>query len=522
MEGIALGAKAKTYVGTVAIILLAVSLLLKAGEMIGGVAFGAMFILGMVLLLAFVGANFSLLRRMCAGRSAKYGAGALSASLFVLGILVVVNYLSLRHNFRYDSTSAKTFSLADQTVKVLETLDRNVRILPFFTDETPGKGILEDLLEEYEYASPRISVEFVDPDKDPAVAKEYKIREYGTTIVEAGGKVERVESILEQDITNSIIKVSRDDAVKIYFLEGHGEKDYDDQARAGFDMAASALRDENYELAKLFLLREGEIPRDCDLLIVAGPGNEPEPHEIAAIHDYLHKGGKLLALVDPAPSASLESLFEKWNIDVGDDMVVDVSPAGRLFGANEFMPMSMNYGNHPITAGFSIATLFAQCRSVRSLEDTLFPDLRPVVLLQSTEQSWAEKGDLSGTIKFDAGTDVRGPVPLGVALSKRLLQTPGTEAVTDTLPGETRVVVVGDSDFASNSYLGFSGNRDFFLNIVGWLGEQEELISIRPKAPEDRRVSMTRAQSRFLFYLLVVFLPLGVLASGGIVWWRRR
>jgi ABC-type uncharacterized transport system involved in gliding motility auxiliary subunit len=522
MEGITLAGKAKSYVGILAVILLALSLLLRAGEMIGGITFGILFILGMILILAFLGANFTRLKGLFAGRSAKYGAGALSASLFVLGILVIVNYLSLRHNFRYDSTSAKSFSLADQTTKVLENLDRDVKIIPFFKEETPGRGVLEDLLEEYEYASSRISVEFLDPDKDPTAANRYRIREYGTTIVEAGEKVERVESVLEQDITNAIIKVSKDDAVRIYFLEGHGERDYEDQARGGYDMAGTSLRDENYELDKLFLLREGEVPKDCDVLIVAGPENEPEPHEIAAMNDYLHKGGKILALVDPRPAASLEDLFSKWSIEVGDDVVVDVSPAGRLFGANEFMPMSMSYGSHPITEGFNVATLFAQCRSVEAMEDSVFPELRPVVLLESTEQSWAEKGELSGTIKFDADVDVRGPVPLGVALSEPSSQPAGEAQEADTLAKETRIVVLGDSDFASNSYFGFSGNKDFFLNIVNWLGEQEELISIRPKAPEDRRVSLTRAQSRFLFYLLVVVLPLGALVSGGIVWWRRR
>ena len=512
----------KTSIGLLGVVLLVVSLLLKAGEMLGGLTFSVLFILGIACLLAFLGANFAALKRIFARRSAKYGAGAVSASLFLIGIIVVVNYLGLRHNYRYDSTSEKGFSLADQTTKVLKSLDREVSIIPFFREDTPGKGFLEDLLEEYRYASSRISVEFVDPDKEPAVAKQYKIREYGTTVVESGGKIERVETVLEQDITNSIIKVTQDDAVRIYFLEGHGERDYEDQERTGFQLAGAALEDENYEIDKLFLLRECEVPKDCDLLVVAGPENEPEPHEIAAMNDYLHKGGKMLALLDPEPSAALKEMLARWKIAVGENMVVDVSPAGRLFGANEFMPMSMKFGNHPITEGFKVATLFSQCRSVSSVEDSVLPELRPVILVESTEQSWAESGDLSGTIKFDADSDIRGPVPLAVALSSPASSPRGEAVAMDTLRQETRIVVVGDSDFASNSYFGFSGNKDLFLNMVSWLGEQEELISIRPKMPQDRRVSLTRAQSRFLFYLLVVFLPLGMLASGGVVWWRRR
>jgi ABC-type uncharacterized transport system involved in gliding motility auxiliary subunit len=457
------------------------------------------------------------------GRQAKYGINTGVAILLFVGILILVNFVSNRHHLRTDLTEAGTFSLADQTLKILDGLERDVEVHAFF--QVPDRR-LEDLMTEYRLRSDHFDFEFVDPDRRPEVAKAYDVKKYGTVVVESGEKTEVLEDVTEEKLTNAILKVSREGKKKIYFLQGHDERDIDNIDRDGYNAAKQALESENYEVATLNLARAGEegeeggVPEDCATLVVASPKVDLFPHEVEQIEAYLEGGGSVLVMVDPAPAVGLESFLAGWGVDVGNNIVVDASGVGRLFGAGPTIPLVTDYPNHKITRGFNVMTFFPLARSVTPAKDASGAD-RPQTLLRTTPRSWGETNMDSESFRLNDGVDLRGPVSLAVAITRK------TESAADSASeasGEdaARMVVVGDSDYACNSYFSVSGNRDLFLNIVNWLAEEEDLISIRPKQKEDRRVSMTAGETRFVFYLTVIALPLIVLGAGVVVKMRRR
>jgi ABC-type uncharacterized transport system involved in gliding motility auxiliary subunit len=486
-------------------------------------------IAGAALILVFVAGNWAGVKGVAGSRSTAYGANLALVALLLIAILAIINVLGSRHHKRFDLTHSGMFSLAGQTVSLLQGLDKDVKALAFFRENSGEKNAVEDLLNEYSFVSNKFDVQFIDPDKSPGITKTYGVTEYGTVILESGDKVERITQggqTAEEHVTNALLKVVREGRKKIYFVEGHGEADIADAGRTGYSGAKTSLETQNYEVEKLFLMREEEIPDDCSLLVLAGPEKELLETEMAAIERYVDRAGKVLFMLDPNPSAGMLGFFEQWEVRVGEDVVVDVSPAGRLFGVDEFMPMAMSYPAHPITEGFNVATLFPYARSV-SVGEQKAGGISAQTFVETGAQSWAETGPVTGEIAFDPDTDIRGPVSLAVAITVDV-----TDAVADTAapmegegdsePAMARLVVIGDSEFANNSFLKFSGDEDFFLNVVSWLAEEEDLISIRPKDPEDRRVNLTAKQTRIVMYLTLLVLPLCVLGLGVGVWVKRR
>jgi ABC-type uncharacterized transport system involved in gliding motility auxiliary subunit len=454
-------------------------------------------------------------RKALTKRSAKLGVNALTLMFIVLGLLVLINFLSSRHHLRYDTTASHRYSLSDHTVKVLGSLKRDVVIMAFFQEENKA---LRDLLTEYAYRSRKISYRFIDPDSEPGMAEAYQITRYGTTVVQSGEQQEKIDSIQEQDLTNAILKVTREGRKVIYALEGHGEKDIDSSEPAGYSTAREAVENEQYDIRKLILASQQEVPSDCSVLLVAGPQKEPLPGELEAITHYLDAGGKLMVLLDPEPSAGLTDLLSLYGLQVGQDLVLDASGVGRLFGAGPAMPLVSSYEPHAITEDFNIMTFFPTTRSVTP--STAPPqNLSVQPLVRTGPNSWGETELGGGTAQMDPGKDLQGPVTIAAAVETRM-----EEALEDTVPARpmTRLVVFGDSDFASNAYFDLSGNGNLFMNALSWLAEEEDLIAIRPKDVEDRRVTLTSRQSRMIFYVSVFLMPLAALVIGGLVWFRRR
>jgi ABC-type uncharacterized transport system involved in gliding motility auxiliary subunit len=255
------------------------------------------------------------------------------------------------------------------------------------------------------------------------------------------------------------------------------------------------------------------VPKDCAVLIIAGPSKEPPPEETAAIDRYLQAGGKAIALVDPPPGAGLTKLLDRWGVSVRPDLIVDPSGGGRLFRARPTIPLVTEYdGAHPITRSFRQATFYPFARSVFAKENPVDAQVWP--LAQAGRASFAEPHPSAQTpvrLQFNPATDRRGPIVLAVAVTRPAKG--GKEA---------RMVVVGDSDFISNAFFDQVGNGEFFLACMNWLAEAEDLIAIRPRTPQDRRIQLTDAQERGMFWLVVVAMPLAALSLGIAVHWRRR
>ncbi len=463
---------------------------------------------GIVLVAAYVVFHFEELKKKLSLRSVRYGGNAFVMALIVLLILGALNFIANRHTFRLDFTAGKQFSLSDQTKSLLKNLKKDVRVTAFFQNENQGR--MEDLLKSYRFQSPKFHYEFVDPDKKPAMAKQYGITSYNTTVLECGGNVERVTAQQEQDITNALIKATRDTKKTVYFLEGHAEPGIDDAERGGYSTAKKAIENENYIVQKLNLAVKKSVPTDCAILIVNGPQKALFTSELDSIGAYLDRGGKTFFMIDPE-IPGFEAFLDRWGANLGNDVVVDASGMGQLFGMGPSVPLVSNYESHPITQKFRVMTFFPYARSVSPKENRP-SEINAQSLFKSSPNSWGETnlGALRRNVaRYDKNQDTMGPISLGAVITK------------DSAGKKSRLVVFGDSDFANNSYFSTQGNGDLFMNTVSWLAEEEDLISIRAKSPEDRRVFLTAQQSRMAMITTLILMPLLALGTGVFVYIRR-
>jgi len=451
-------------------------------------------------------------------RQTKYSAYVSVYVLVVLGILGAINFLAQRHNKSYDATQNKRFSLADQTTKIVRELKDDVKITYFDGPGTRTFQSAKDLLERYDSLSTKLTVEYVDPGKKPTIAKLYGVRGEGATFVEAKGKREEARSVSEEEITSAIIRSLKTVERTVCAVAGSGEHEFEDAQREGFSNLKTLIEKNNYKTRTIKLVEKPEVPKDCTVLIIAGPRFDYLPPAVEAVKAYLTGGGRLLVALDPplqvgkepiAENKGLVDMLTGLGITLNNNLVYDTSGLGQLFGLSEVVPLVTSYAPHIIVRDMkSTATAFPLARS---LEIKTAGNSNPEQLFSTTQNSFAIS-NLS-TIKLDPSKDKQGPHLLAAA---SIINSGASDAA------KPRLIVVGSSGFLGNGILRFNGNSDLAMNMLNWLSADEDLISIRPKDPQDNRLNLNRNQMRFLLYFSVFLLPLMVIAAGVGVWWRRR
>jgi gliding motility-associatede transport system auxiliary component len=455
-------------------------------------------------------------------RATRYGANAVVYSIGFIGLLVAINYILALHHRRFDLTAERVFSLSPQSLKVVRTLKRPLKLYGFFQGGRDPRA--EALYQSYTYASPKISFQLIDPEKNPEIATRYKVTRMPTTHLQYGDEGTNVGETTEQAITNGIIKVTSTGTKGACFLQGHGEPSIDDMDNAGgFGRAAQALAGENYDIKPLMLMTAPKVPADCVVVIVAGPVKPLFPAEVEALDSYLKHGGRALVMLRPPradqPNAetSLINMVSQWGLTVGDDIVLDQELhlfAGPTLGLS---PLVELYPPHPITRGFTKRTLWPMVRSVEPVK-TIKAGLQAWPLAQTSDTSIAatEVEEIFKQQKFKpSAKDRKGPITVADAVdadNKKLKW--GT--------GDGRLVVYGDTDFANNQNLSQVFNQDFFLNTVDWLAGETATIAIRPRALRASRVSLTVSQFNNVFVASVLLLPELLLILGIVVWRGRR
>ena len=484
--------------------------------------------LGLAAVGAYIALNLSSLKKGFTRKSFLYSGNLLLVVVLVLGILVVVNYFLSKNHARTDVTASKLHSLSDQSVKVLKALKRDISVKAFFREGNYSRGAFESLMKIYAYESPKIKVEFIDPDKNPGLVKRYAVTQDGTTVFESGDKDGRITTSPEEDVTNAIIKLTREKKKVIYFLEGHGEASIEESGDGGYSTVKGDLEKLGYEVKKQALALSEGFPADCALLVVPGPKKALLPNEIETIGKYVDRGGRVLFMIDPETDPGLSPLLAGYGVRLRNDLIVDT--VSRLLGGDYFMPVVSEYESHEITKGFRYATFFPYARSVEASE-TKPEGATLTVIAKTSPNSWSERQLDQKQTEFDR--DVDGPGPISLALvatlkakaEEKIAETAGADkgaAATKAETPEARLAVIGDSDFAGNRYLGLSGNANFFLNTVNWLTEEADLISIQPRTSSPRTIQLNPAQGRLLFFVSVILLPLAILVLGVAVWLRRR
>lgn len=448
-------------------------------------------------------------------RQTKFTAYVTLYIIIIVGVLGLANWLANRHNKTIDTTTNKRFSLSDQTAKIVRGLQGDAKI--YYFDKTGNFGRGKDLLDRYDTLSNKLSVQYVDPYKSPQVARAMGVRTEGSVFVEVGPKREEAKSLSEEEITGAMVRALKGGQRNACVVGGSGEHSLEESNGNGYSSFKEAVDRDNYKTRPVSLLEKAEVAKDCTVLIIAGPKFDYPAPIVAAIKNYVEAGGRALIMIDPpfrlgkeqvSDNQALLDLLASWGVTANKDLVLDTSGIGQIFGLRETAPLVTSYQSHAITRDMrGVATAFLL---PRSLETKTSDKATAEKLFSTTENSFATTNLTSGAI--DPGSGKPGPFTLGVA---------GTYN-TGKQGSQGRFVVVGSSNWVSNGIIGFNGNRDLLLNMMNWLSSDEDLISIRPKDPEDRRLTLTRRQMSNVFLSSVVLLPLAVIFAGAGVWWRRR
>ena len=475
----------------------------------------------------------------------------------LIGLLLVVAYLSTRYTWRYDMSTAGLHSLSEQTATMLKRLQKPVHVV-FFHDPLMQKTV--ELYQLMAKQTDKLSVEFHDPMLNPAQARLLGVQFAGTSVMQSENRTLQIHGSSETDIANGILRVSQGAKQNICFLDGHGEADpfskeshdhvegsvdhnhshglgaqYVLHERHGMAKARHSLETVNYKVTTVTLAQEAKVPPDCVVLIVAGPKIALLDREITAIRRYLAAGGNALLMLEPFVDTGLDSVLLDYGVILDNTIVIDEA---SHFWADRSAPAVTQYNRHRITRELPL-TFFPGVRSLSPTEQRM-AGVNAIPLVSSSTNSYGETH--SERAEFTDGEDLPGPQTLMVVLSRRpvsddelTVQQLGPAATTDTTPAKpsnlseditvtarSRLAVVGDSDFATNSFFHFLGNGNLFLNTVNYLAEHENLIGLEPRTYDLPRLSVTNRQIKASFTLTVMLAPFLLAIVGIVVWWKQR
>ena len=450
-------------------------------------------------------------------RQTKYWAYAVVYILVVLTCVAVANVLADRYNKSYDGTANKRYSLSDQTAKIVKGLKQDATITYFNQSTSFAQG--KDLLDQYASLSRRIHVKYVDPDKDPQTARLLAIKTYPTAVVQIGPRTEEAKSMTEEGLTGAFIRDLKNTTRTVCFVTGSGEHQIDASDPQGYSRFKDLLGKDEYTTKSINLLEKAEVPADCTVLVVAGPRGDYQQPEVDALRKYVEDGGRALFMLDPplkfgrpeiADNDALAGLLAAWGVTLDKDLLLDLNPIGQLVGLSAEVALVTTYDSHPIVnemRGISTGIPLARSMEVKTTDKTSVSQL-----FSSSGSSVATTSLNSPEINVSDPKNKKGPLLIAAA---------GTYN-TGKENSQGRFAVVGSSAWIANSFITFNGNRDLALNTMNWLSSDEDLISIRPKEEEDRRITMTGAQMMWMRTTSQFVLPLLVVLAGILVWWRRR
>jgi len=437
--------------------------------------------------------------------------------LVTLAIIVVANVLADRYNRSIDTTANKRYSLSEQTAKIIKGLQQPATITYF--DESTGFASARDQLQQYANLSQKVTVKYVDAVKDRQLAMAAGIKSYGTALVQVGDRREEAKSLTEEGITGAFIRLLKNKTRTVCFVSGNGEHQIDNASQDGYSRFKDLLGRDGYEAKSIDLLQKAEIPADCTALVVAGPRNDYPQPAVGAIKKYVEDGGRAMFLLDPplkmgrtviADNDALSGLLAEWGVTADKNLILDMNPIGQLTGLGPQVALVTRYESHAIVnemkgsaTGFPLSRSLEIKNGAKTSVDKLF---------SSSDSSLATARIDNPEVNLADPKNRKGPMTLGAAG----IYNTGKEGT------QGRFVVIGSSEWAANSFIPTLGNRDLAVNAINWLASDEDLISIRPKDRDDRRLTLTQAQFSWLRNTSVAVLPLLVIAGGLAVWWRRR
>jgi ABC-type uncharacterized transport system involved in gliding motility auxiliary subunit len=453
------------------------------------------------------------------GRSAAYGANSAITVVLVLAIVGVLNFVSSKYSHKFDLTKNKVHTLSDQTDKMIKGLQKTVKVTFFgkFNQQQQDRPLLDN----YHALNPKFEVEYVDPDREPTRAKEAGVKKYGQLLIQVGPRESKIDEVTEEKLTNALIKLLKDKTPTLCTTTGHGEKSFSSNETDGYSQIKKSLIDQSYDQQDLALAQEGKVPEKCDAVAIIGANKDFLDGEIKALRDYLANGGRMVVALDLSIKSSsdvapqLMTLLEEWNVKSPANLVVD--PFSKAAGVDAAIPILTTFSkDNVITKDVQGSILFPFARPVEAVTTGATNPAKAQWLVQTNANSWAvsDLSTLKSAIEYRAGKDLHGPLTVAVAVSGKQKDSKAAR--------DTRLIVFGSSQFASNNYSRFAGNLDFFLNSVAWALEDESSISIRAKEEGPGKVEMSQKQEVVIGILTIFLIPLMIAIAGIVIWVIRK
>ncbi|MGB0911114.1 MAG: GldG family protein [Nitrospirales bacterium] len=454
--------------------------------------------------------QFQRIKSFSQQRATRLGLNSIIAVILVGAIVVIMNFLAARHAPEWDFSETQHFTLSRQTYQILRKLEQPIAIKVFAHERSPKYASFHDLLTTYSKETKKITVEYIDPERQPELAKKYAITQIDTAVVESPSQKIYLKEASENEVTNALLRVTQSTKKGLVFLTGHGEKGLSDQQSSGLSRAKDALNKQGYDIDTIPKMSE-DRETDPAVIILASPQESLTEKEVTHLQHYLASGGHLLLLVDPQNKDSVQSLTHQWGVTLGKGIVVDEQH--RLGRGSPTALQIRTFTGHDITDEFTVPILLPVSRHI-DFDIEKGKDWDFVSLAQTSEKSWAEVNLTNTEPELNPEEDLEGPLTIAAALTAKT-SSQGAQ-------GFGKVVIIGNSAFATNGYITYPGNTDFFLKTVAWLADEGHLVSIAPKEPAFRPFVPNPSQEQALLFFQVLFLPLFTLFLGFSIWKKRR
>lgn len=448
--------------------------------------------------------------------------------LLFLAAIGLLQWLARDYHLRFDLTEARRHSLSEASIAVTKALTGPVRVTAYASERGEVRRLIRETLALYQQQKPDIALEFVDPDTAPEKARAAGVTYDGELVFDYGEAREQLppQRLSEEHLTNLLQRLGRRGERWIVFLSGHGERSPDRQANFDLSTWAKELQARGFKTRVHSLAEHPQLPQNTAVLVIAGPRARLLPGELKEIEAYVRRGGNLLWLHDPGPLHGLEPLAELFGIEFQPGAIVD--PVSASITNNVTAVVVAKYGAHPTVRNFGEATVFPHAAGItgpgentgnaRKRSARASPEgWKSQVLLDTRADAWSETGSLDGRIAFDAGKDVRGSLNLALALTRETAAEGGENARR-----EQRIVVVGDGDFLSNTFVANGGNLALGLSLANWLSRDDAYVNVPVRTARDRALNLTLTAQTTIAAIFLVLAPLAFIGAGVAVWWRRR
>ncbi|CAM8365151.1 MAG: hypothetical protein RLZZ564_280 [Pseudomonadota bacterium] len=437
-----------------------------------------------------------------------------------IALIFLLGFLANQYKFSKDITQANRNTLTTGSINVLKQMQGPITLTVFASEDdvnngdTFRQGII-NFMARYQRTKPDINVKFISPIKEPKLAQENGIKEDGEVVVEYQKRSEHIKPpFAEQEMTNLFMRLSRTSQRAVMYLDGHGERNLIGLKNNDVGEFGKQLESKGLKFANLNLTIESEVPLNGSMLVIASPQKTISPIEAKKIKKFLESGGNLLWLLDDNNFRGLDEIAAYLGLSVSSGQVID--PAEKVEGVNENIASASSYGEHAITRNFMLGTRFSNAHEVNA-KGTLDNGWEVSKLIEVSPNGWLESSQVMTNQKptFDKSKDKAGPINIAVAL-QRVYGKKGQ-----------RVVVVGNGNFLSNTFITNGGNLDLGINMINWLSGDDNLISIQPMPLKDVNVTIPDNQMSFIiawtvFHSFEYFIPIGFFVLGILFWFKRR